>query len=304
MKGHIYNVGIDVGGSHISSALVDASCGSVLKESIREVKIDSSGSIEHITGSLRTVLQMTVAGQEHPVESVGIAMPGPFDYPNGISLIKGVHKFDAIYGLNLKQIIRDSLPVDHIVFENDAVCFALGEHYAGAAKGTGRSLTVTLGTGFGSTFLIDGTAQTSGDGVPADGYLYNQPFENSIADDYFSTRWFTGQWKDETGECIAGVKEIAEQAQQNNRVALRIFETFTDNLSGFIAPWLKRFEPEILVLGGSIARSSLLFMDRLRDKLINDGINQTVSACLLWDQAPIIGAAMNARSSKINQKSN
>jgi glucokinase len=303
MNKNRYNIGVDVGGSHISSALVNLSDGSVLKESICEVKIDSSGSIEHIVGSLRTVLQKTVAGQEHTIESVGIAMPGPFDYPNGISLIKGVHKLDAIYGLNLKQMIRDSLPVDLIVFENDAVCFALGEHYAGAAKGTRRSLTVTLGTGFGSTFLVDGVAQTSGDGIPANGYLYNQPFGNSIADDYFSTRGFIGQWKEETGESVAGVKEIAEQAQQNNAVALRIFETFAENLSEFIAPWLKRFKPEILVLGGSIARSAPLFIDKLRNKLINNGIDSAVNVCRLWDQAPIIGAAMNAQLSKMNHKS-
>ena len=298
MKNQKYNIGADVGGTHISSALVDMYSGKVLNESLREVKIDSSGSMEHITGALRTVLQMTVAGQEHPVESVVIAMPGPFDYIGGISLIKGVHKFDAIYGLDLKQIVRESVPARRIVFENDAVCFALGEHYAGASKGTERSLTITLGTGFGSTFLTDGTAQTSGNGVPDGGFLYNQPFGNSIADDYFSTRWFTGQWKEAAGVDIAGVKEIAELAMLKNMTALQIFENFTDNLSEFIAPWLKRFEPEILVLGGSIARSSSLFMDYLKEKLSSKGIFQTVSTCRLWEQAPVIGAAMNAGTGK------
>ena len=35
------------------------------------------------------------------VKAIGIAIPGPFDYVNGICLIKGVAKYENLYGFNI-----------------------------------------------------------------------------------------------------------------------------------------------------------------------------------------------------------
>ena len=71
---------------------------------------------------------------ENEWRGIGIAIPGPFDYTRGIAAIHGVRKFDALFGLDLKEEIKRvcSLPV---VFLNDASAYALGEYYGGAAQG-------------------------------------------------------------------------------------------------------------------------------------------------------------------------
>ena len=152
-----YLVGIDIGGSHISCALVDILSGKIIGERNVE-KINPQGSISELLCICeRLFAALPLFDSYTRKKYIGVAMPGPFDYTNGISKIADVQKFDAIFGLNIKQSLFQLLKNGdaQIIFENDATCFALGEYFSGAAKNSSRSLIVTMGTGFGSTFLID-----------------------------------------------------------------------------------------------------------------------------------------------------
>ena len=147
--------------------------------------------------------------------------------------IHGVRKFDALFGLDLKEEIKRvcSLPV---VFLNDASAYALGEYYGGAAQGSERSMVVTVGTGLGSTFMareeiLDETTPA----VPEHGYLYNIPFRDSIADDYFSTRWFVTNWNHRfPDKAVMDVKTLAEYAYRGEQAAKVLFEEFADHFPG------------------------------------------------------------------------
>ena len=82
-------------------------------------------------------------------------MPGPFDYVKGICYIRGVAKYENLYGLNISECHCSILGVhdDFLIrFMNDASSFAVGEAWAGSASKFNRSLSITLGTGFGSAF--------------------------------------------------------------------------------------------------------------------------------------------------------
>ena len=299
-----YILGVDVGGSHISCAYVDKTTGKMLEKTLVECKIDSRGSIHDFVESLRSLFGQSISASDNcPYDGVGIAMPGPFDYERGISKIAGVQKFDALFGVNLKQLVRDvlgkkDLPVSTA---NDAGCFALGEYFSGAARQSKRTIVVTLGTGFGSTFLVDGTIQNiEGGGVPKDGFLYHIPFKDSIADDYFSTRWFVNTWKKNTGQEIKGAKEVADLAKQNDPQALAVFEEFSENLAQFIFPWIIEFKPDTFVLGGSISKAAPLFLNKLEQKLAIKGVeNLKIRTCEWWNEAPIIGAAMNIQMNDV-----
>ncbi|WP_073357293.1 ROK family protein [Dysgonomonas macrotermitis] len=294
-----YYIGVDVGGSHICCALVEGDTGKIVDGSLINNEVDSNASYMQITEVWKATIAQTLQ-QTGNVEGIGIAIPGPFDYENGISLIEGVQKYDSLFAINIKETIRQAFPdrSKPVSFINDATGFALGEYYAGAAKNSKRSLIVTIGTGFGSTFLVEGNVMTEkSDSVPADGYLYNIPFGQSIADDYFSTRWFVGRWKAETGNIVSGVKEIAEYAINNDKRALNIFNEFSSNLAEFITPWLQKFDADTLIIGGSIAKASYLFLDNLKSILKNQKIDKTeVKICKLWDIAPITGSAMNVKA--------
>ncbi|MDR1223943.1 MAG: ROK family protein [Tannerella sp.] len=305
MEQEIY-IGVDIGGTHISSAFVDLHSG-IISGTLKKKRIDGNGAMEETTQAWQSFLQNSIDGNTC-IRGIGFAMPGPFDYLHGISKIEGVQKFNSLFGLNIKESFRPVLngKTSPAVFVNDATAFALGEYYAGAARGSKKCIVVTLGTGFGTTFLTNGIPQQKvGTGIPPNGYLYNIPFKKSIADDYFSTRRFVRAWQEKTGEEISGVKDIAGYALQGNRPAKDVFDEFSSDLSDFLAPWLRQFNPDTLVIGGSIAKASPLFLPDLVSKLGKENITMVdVRISSLWDHAPLIGAAMYARQKSIEKTEN
>ncbi|MCX6335033.1 MAG: ROK family protein [Bacteroidia bacterium] len=287
-------IGADIGGSHISCAAVDLSTGKILKETLtgREVNNQAQARviIEVWASTLTEVLSKVPA---ESVKGIGFAMPGPFDYVKGISYIKGVTKYENLYGINIADAISSSLdiPDDFLIrFMNDASSFAVGEAWAGSAAGSGRSLAITLGTGFGSAFVSNRIPIVDGAEVPKLGCIYHIPYRDGIADDYFSTRWFIGQYKDATGKEIKGVKELADLAG-TDKTASDLFTDFGNRLGIFLAPFLLNFHAEILVIGGNISHAFNLFGKVFEESLKRKKCNCKVALSALKEDAAILGSA-------------
>ena len=290
----VFAIGVDIGGSHVCSALVNLLDGQVVPESFFETKVDPHASASQIIGQWGDCIKQSakVAG-DATISAIGIAMPGPFDYVNGISHIAGVGKFDRLFGLNIARALGNQLERlgnIPIRFVNDASAFAIGEAWAGVAKGYKRVVSITLGTGFGSSFLQDGVPLSSGSDLPENGWVYCLPYQDSIADDYFSTRWFVGQYKKMTGIDISGVRQMMERTD-TQPVVDAIFENFGIRLADFMAPLLKRFEADILVLGGNISNAYPLFAPYFTGQLRKNGVAIKVGVSQLKDSAAITGAA-------------
>ena len=92
------------------------------------------------------------------------------------------HKLPFLYGVDLRQALAPRIGCDpvQVRFLNDADAYLLGEVGAGAAKGFGRAVGLTLGTGIGSAFAVDGRLVTPGPGVPKDGEIWNVPYEMEL----------------------------------------------------------------------------------------------------------------------------
>lgn len=264
------SMGIDIGGSHITCQIFDLEKNLVIPECRTRMHIDSNKASGHILdGWAKAILQTAGDTDMLTLEGIGFAMPGPFDYARGIAWFKGIPKFEKLYGIDVKTelIRRLQLPVSYkIRFLNDAVCFAMGEAWLGNASKYDRVIALTLGTGFGTTFLKRGMPLAGADGIPKDGFLYHVPFQNSIADDYFSTRWFIENYQKATGETIPGVKELAQRVSSDKH-AQKLFMEFGDNLGSFLLPWVKQFDAEAIIIGGNISRSYKWFENSLRTRL-------------------------------------
>ena len=109
-----YLLGIDIGGTHVKGGIVTGTTGKMDQRTIVYEKIDAGGSATSIIkGILRVITALKKGRSENEWRGIGIAIPGPFDYTRGIAAIHGVRKFDALFGLDLKEEIKRvcSLPV-------------------------------------------------------------------------------------------------------------------------------------------------------------------------------------------------
>ncbi|WP_177194291.1 ROK family protein [Dyadobacter sp. SG02] len=287
------SLGLDVGGSHVTAAVVDASLWR--GQSLRLVRneMDSFGTASEIIASVAGCIKEALDGGQ-PVNEIGIAFPGPFDYENGICRILNVGgKFEQMFGLDIGEALKEATGMTDTLFRfyNDAHCFAVGAYALNGLKSE-RTVFLTLGSGFGSSFMEDGRLVTHHPALPVQGAFYNEPFRESIADDYFSTRWFHRTYEQATGQALAGVRELAEM---HSGAVSGIFHEFGANLGEFLRPWLEKFECDELVIGGNIARASHLFWNALENELKSLDSKVNVVFCDDTEACILIGAAGLAR---------
>lgn len=151
MKTASYTVGIDVGGTLIKLGLLQGRR-VVLERKIPTRPIAATprrleeGLVEAVKGLVRE-------SGKHPV-GVGIGIPGLVRYPSGIvdscANLPGWKKIP----LQARLVKRLQLPVQ---VDNDANLMCLAEWTYGAGRGVNNLFCLTLGTGVGGGWILDGS---------------------------------------------------------------------------------------------------------------------------------------------------
>ena len=221
---------------------------------------------------------------------ISFAIPGPFQYKNGIAMFETNDKYENLYQVSITDELPAFLNGNDLDFRylNDATSFGVGVAKLGEATGSKKVIAITLGTGFGSTFILNGIPLVKAHGVPKDGCLWDKPYKNGVADDYFSTRWFIKKYKELSGENVKGVKEIA---LSENEYAKETFNEFSHNLAEFMIPVIQKFQPDLIVLGGNISNANNRFLPKVKEILKKEGVDVNFSISTLMEEAAIIGSA-------------
>lgn len=145
-------VGIDVGGTNIAVGLVDEDnviVGKAWTPTRSELGLEAV--ISDIVNCLGNAL--TFSGYEmSDCVAVGIGSPGTCDTEKGVA--RHVHHL-GLSNVPYCEMITARTGLKAYL-DNDANCAALGEVVAGAAKDCASALMVTLGTGVGGGFVING----------------------------------------------------------------------------------------------------------------------------------------------------
>jgi glucokinase len=274
---------LEVGGTHVLGAVVDSGSWTVVES--RRLHLDSSGPAEEILD----VFVAAGAGLRAPTgASWGIAMPDPFDYERGIATFRDVGKFDAIYGVDVGAILRARLPSHpaRTSFLNDADAFILGEWTHGSAAGYRRCVGITLGTGLGSGWLIDGRITDSAPGVPRRGRARSLVVNGAGLEETMSRRALRRAYLAATGDAEADVIDIAERARAGQPAAVEVLSSGLRGLGQAMGPAMREFGAEVIVIGGSMAGSWELFEPWFREGLA-------------WPDAPPIRRAANPDHSAV-----
>lgn len=277
-------LGIDIGGSHISGSMIELDDASFLRDTEVHAKVDPAGSVEELTGAWAAVMKQSFEKAGEPMGYIGIAMPGPFDYDQGISLITGLHKFDSLFGLNVKELLAKELGIapGNIQFINDAAAFLLGEMKGGAGQGFANAAGLTLGTGLGSAGYFGH--------VLHDGDLWCTPFKDARAEDYLCSRWVVQEYKRLSGRSIHGVKDLMADFHQDE-YAQTLFRSFGRNLGEVL---LMKYPPavqEVVVIGGNIAKAWDCFIPHTLAYFREQGVEMDLRPAVLGEDAMIMGAA-------------
>lgn len=281
---------LDVGGTSLKAGICGEN-GILEGNEIRSFDAKAKSGREEIFRNFAGVLD-ALAGRLPKegacIEGVGMAFPGPFDYEHGVSLMRGLDKYDSIYGLNIPKEIGKYFPVQEkkyllseeyrFAFLHDVEAFAIGECYFGSGRDCERVIHLCMGTGAGSAFTRGGKILKGEDGAPPMGWIFNTPFKESIIDDYLSVRGLAAISRKVCGEAKNGL-ELSELCWNKDKAALEIYREFGSFLKEAIEPFLDSFQPDGFVLGGQLSKSFSYF----GEEFLEECRKRKIKVCLTAD---------------------
>ncbi|KAF2082098.1 ROK family protein [Flavobacterium sharifuzzamanii] len=287
-------IGLDIGGTHITAAVINKTEMKVLDFSLCKESFDSNMPADQVMSIWKKIVSTSIENSKiKDITGIAICMPGPFDYKTGVCWIKDQSKYEHFYGLNIRELLLETLgfPADFpVLFENDAVCFGKGEVFKQQENLSKKVMAVTLGTGLGACFIDKGTSISSGNSVPADGEIYNLPYKDGIAEDYVSVRGLLSHYKSLSGSDLNNGLELYNLAKKGDQQAIQVFERMGEDLATVVIPWIKNFTADHIIIGGKIANASDLFLSSFNKTIQESDLKVEVSISNDNEIAALLGA--------------
>ena len=289
-----YAVGLDIGGTHITAAIIDIVDMKVMDFSLHKESFDSNMPVEEVMTIWEKAIRTSFKNSKvEKTSGLAVCMPGPFDYTNGICWIKDQSKYEHFYGLNVRDLFQDKLDLSSdfpILFENDAVCFGKGEVFKDSENLSKKVMAITLGTGLGACFIDKGESISTGNSVPKEGEIYDLPYKEGIAEDYVSVRGLLASYFALSGKKVNNGLELFNLAKTGDTMAAKVFEQMGEDLAAIVLPWLEKFGADSFIIGGKIANASEFFLPAFNQKIKEAGSEIVVSISTVNEKAALLGA--------------
>lgn len=280
---------LEIGGTHVTAALVDPVAWTVVAGSVTRRHLDAGAPADALLADLVAAAASLAAPED---VTWGVAVPDPFDYDRGIALFEGVGKFDSLNGVDVRAALLAGIPARPagIAFLNDADAYALGEWTHGAGSGSTRCAVVTLGTGVGSGWIADGRIVDPG--LPPGGRIHRLTVDGVPLEDVMSRRAVRRRYAGVTGDRVADVRDIADRARAGEPAARETLARALGALGRVVGPCVTRFHADVLVVGGSMSASWDLFAPWFTAGLADAAAGlPPVRVAAHPQDAPLLGAA-------------
>lgn len=298
-----YAVGVDIGGTNSRIALVDENMNIVSRAQFPTDAEHPVPTIERLGEALKEM----AAGKE--LVGMGVSCPGPLDLING-KVLNTPNLHAEWHGYPISEAITEATGVPAYL-ENDANLAALAEAVVGEGKDKRFVQFLTISTGLGSGFVIDRKIQIGAHGYanevayapmwrngPQHGSIYPGGIEAISSGTAITTR------ARKAGLDVKHAGEVNDLAAAGNETAQEIMEDAKEYLANFIATLIAVSDPEIVILGGSVALKIPGFVEdveaRVKDKVLtelkpyvvvhpstlNEDSGLLGAACLAFEKAP------------------
>ena len=241
-------IGVDLGGTNVRAAAVRGM--DTIGKAARPISSDGDEAV--VLGEV-----METIDEVHPgrISGIGCGVPSLVDLAHGV--VRNVDNIPSWKEVPLRRILEDRYGVPASV-NNDANCFALGEWRFGKGRGYRNLVGITIGTGLGAGLVLDGRLY-DGPNCGA-GEIGTMPYRDSTVEYYSSGLRLVRE------HGVPG-HVLFQRAGEGDPDALRAFEELGKDLGQAVTMVLCAYDPEIVVLGGSVSEAFPFFEESLREQL-------------------------------------
>jgi glucokinase len=269
-------IGIDLGATNIRGAVVS---GDALSEIITR-RIHTKGTKEQVLGDVYSLIDALI---DNEVKAIGIGVPSVVDVKRGI--IYDVIHIPSWKEVHLKELLEDRYHIPVFV-NNDANCFALGEHYFGKGKGVADMIGVTIGTGLGSGIIINHHLY-AGKNCGAGEFGMVDYLDNNV--EYYCSGSFFNNVYGLNGE------DVFKKAKNGDAQALKLYGELGTHLGNAIKIIMYTYDTGLIVLGGSVQLAFEFFEQAMWERIKTFGFPKSIEGLEIktsaLENSGILGAA-------------
>lgn len=279
---NLYYLGVDTGGTQMRMAAV--TCDGKLATPMLSAPTGKEFSAENFRDQLihfYTKIKAMIG--DHPIAAIGMGFTGLVE-ENSISAADFIPLLNKI---NVVEIAEKNLGYPAKI-ENDARCFVLAEARFGAGRGARHVVGITLGTGVGGGVIIDGKLHRGANGNA--GEVWSVPHRGKWMEYFVSGSGLVKTFQESggIGDELDAAK-IAELARNGNKIAIAAFQSYGNDLADLCETIRALIDPEIIVIGGSIAKANDIFGEDFIKK--TSARRTKIAWAELGTAAGVIGAA-------------
>ena len=233
-------IGVDLGGTNVRAGLSENG----MITSVNQALLIEKDSVQKTISQLISIIAPLVSPA---VKGIGVGVPSVVDVDNGI--VFDVVNIPSWKRVELKRILETEFKIP-VRINNDVNCFALGEHKYGQGKSFASMVALALGTGLGAGVIIN-NALYCGNNCGA-GEIGSLPYLDSNFEFYASSSFF------ESGYSTSAL-QAHEDALGGDAKAIQIWAEYGHHLGNVLKAVVYTYDPEAIILGGSIAKAFKLF---------------------------------------------
>jgi glucokinase len=250
-------VAVDLGGTNIRAGRLDMDRILVQKQKPLQEKDVLQKTLDQIMALIESVME----GGE---TAIGIGVPSVVDIETGT--VFDVTNIPSWKKVELKGILEARFGIQ-VYVNNDVNCFILGEHRYGIAKGFSSVVGLTMGTGLGGGIILN-NALYAGRNCGA-GEFGLVPYLDENIEAYCSGGFFQKHHH-------TTALEAFQRAEEGDQSALVSWKEFGFHMGNAIKTVAYTYDPEAVVLGGSLVKAYRFFADSMIESMMDFAFPESI----------------------------
>lgn len=293
-----YAIAIDIGGTNTRVALVDEKLNIVDRHQFATDAFNPEITLGRISDIIKTY--------DYNIVGAGMSCPGPLDLING-QILTPPNLNGKWHNLYVAKELRKMADIP-VYLDNDANLAALAEAVAGEGRDYRFVQFLTVSTGLGAGFVIDKQIYLGAHGyanevanciMMQDGPSHGSIIPGGIEAISSGTAITTRALK--AGLNVKHAGDVNTLAASGNETAKTIMDDAKNYLANFIAFIYAFADPEIVILGGSVALKIDGFVEDVETRVkskVYDNVKPFIKVrkSTLNEDSGLIGAAYLALS--------
>jgi len=276
----MHYIGFDIGASSIKAVLVKNK--EIVKTALQSLPPDLAGLLELFGAMFKDLTEGLTE-----IRGIGFGFAGMLDKQREIMLISP--NIGYLSSQSLKNLLAEKFKSYSVKIEHDAHCFLLAEKEVGLAKNLTDVFYLTLGSGVGGAWMVNGKISIGAHGAAGEVAHTIIDIDQSAELEALASNKFI------VSQLGVGSIEAGKSAAAGDTKAQEVLKQLSQNLGVGIANIINIFDPEAIIINGGISEAHELILPGIKEGIAKFVTSPAAKETkILFSQLGRFGGALGA----------